>query len=120
LRDRYLTDASQTVSPGRLVVMLYDGLASDLARAEHALAAGDAVLARERLVRAQAIVLELLASLDLHAWAGAAGLAQVYVFLHRQLVDAHVGRDPARVATCIRLVEPLREAWTEALAEVAR
>ena len=115
-RQQYLSDSVGTASPARLVTMLYDRLALDLLRAEQALAAasggpGDASSA---LVHAQDIVTELLAALDVESWSGGPGLAGLYTFLLKELIAANVQRDADRVASCRRLVEPLREAWHEA------
>jgi flagellar protein FliS len=116
LRDRYLQDSINTASPGRLLVMLYDRLVLDLAQGEEALRAGERETAHERITHAQDIILELRTSLDVEAWSGAPGLADLYSFLLTELIGANIGRDADRVAACRRLVEPLRDAWREAAA----
>lgn len=117
-RRRYVTDAVQTVSPARLVTMLYDGLSSDLVGAADALAAADLGTANTRLQRAQEIVVELRSSLDPTRWPGAASLDQLYGYLAEHLVHANVRKDAALVAHCRDLVEPLRDAWHRAAAEL--
>ena len=116
LRDRYLQDSINTASPGKLLVMLYERLVMDLVQGEEALRAGDREAANERITHAQEIILELRATLDLEAWSGAAGLAGLYGFLLTELIQANIGRDADKVATCRGLVEPLRDAWREAAA----
>ncbi len=111
LRDRYVTDAIQTASPARLLMMLLDRLCLDLEIAETALVDGDLASASLRLVHAQDIVLELQSSLDITAWAGAVQLQQIYAFLFRRLIDANVAKDPLVVGECRRIAEPLRETW---------
>jgi flagellar protein FliS len=91
LRDRYLRDSVNTASPAKLLIMLYDRLILDLAKGEEALRSGEREAANDRIVHAQEIVLELRTSLDVEAWSGA-----------------------DRVAACRALVEPIREAWSEA------
>jgi flagellar protein FliS len=115
MQARYLADAVTTVSPGRLIVMLYDRLVLDLTRAETALRGGDRTRGADGLLHAQEILLELRASLDVTAWSGAPGLARLYSFLVTELIGANVRRDPDRVARCRALVEPLRDAWQEAV-----
>jgi flagellar protein FliS len=115
LRTRYLAESVATASPGQLLVMLYDRLVVDLTQAEEALRAGDAPTASDRLMHAQDIVSELRSSLDLTAWDGAPGLAQLYGFLFTQLIKANVRRDADLVVECRQMVEPLRDAWREAL-----
>ena len=118
LRARYLNDTVATASPARLLVMLYERLALDLAQAETALRAGDRDSAAPCLLHAQDIVIELHNGLDLTAWSGAAGLAQLYTWLSSQMVAANVSKDAETVAGCRRLVEPLRDAWHEAARQI--
>ena|SRR5947209_16757145 len=113
-RTRYLAETVATASPGQLLVMLYDRLVVDLTQAEEALRASDHPTASERLMHAQDIVAELRGSLDVTAWDGAPGLAQLYGFLFSQLIKANVRRDAGLVAECREVVEPLRDAWREA------
>ena len=113
-RARYAADALATASPARLLVMLYDRLVRDLVTAEDAVRGGDLATASENLLHAQAIVLELRTSLDLDVWDGARGLADIYTFLHGELVAANVRKDADRTARCRSLVEPLRDAWRDA------
>ena len=119
LRDRYLADSVSTASPGKLLVMLYDRLVMDLVQGEEAMRAGDRERSGERLTHAQEIILELRTTLDLDAWSGAPGLANLYGFLLTELIGANVGRDADRIAACRALVEPLRDAWREAAALAA-
>jgi flagellar protein FliS len=114
LRARYLTETVATASPARLLVMLYDRLLLDLAQAEQALRGGDRELGSDRLLHAQEIVLELRVGLDVAAWSGGPGLAQLYGYLLTELVGANVRVDPDRVRACRELVEPLADAWREA------
>jgi flagellar protein FliS len=115
LRARYLAQSVTTASPGQLLVMLYDRLVVDLTQAEEALRAGDRELGSARLMHAQDIVAELRGTLDVSAWEGAAGLSQIYGFLLTELIKANVRGDADVAASCCGLVEPLRDAWREAL-----
>lgn len=110
-RARYHRDAILSASPARLVVMLYDRLLLDLARAESAQEAGHWPVASENLLHAQAIVTELTAALDRDSWDGADGLLAIYNYVSSALVGANIHRDPNRTRECIALLEPLREAW---------
>lgn len=114
LRERYLNDSVSTASPGRLLVMVYDCLVRDLHQGEVALRTGTRQQANERLLHAQEIILELRTTLNVDAWSGAPGLANLYGFLLTELIGANVRGEPDRVAACRALVEPLRDAWREA------
>lgn len=113
-RSRYAADAVSTASPARLLIMLYDRLVRDLVTAEEAAGNGDLATMSSELVHAQDIVLELRTSLDTTAWDGAQALADLYTFLHGELVAANVKKDAARIASCRSIVEPLRDAWRTA------
>ena len=120
LRARYLGDSVATASPQQLLVMLYDRLALDLERAEDSLTRGDRPAAREPIMHAQEIVLELQGSLRVDLWDGGPRLSAIYGWLHKEMVRANVQRDVAATRSCLELVLPLADAWREAaLADVA-
>jgi len=114
LRSRYVSNSVDAMSPGRMIVALYDRLLVDLERADAAVASGDPAVAHECLLHAQAIVAELHDTLDLARWPSGRPLADLYVFVHTELVTANVQKDRARIASCYKLLTPLRDAWTEA------
>ena len=114
LRAAYVSNSVTTMSPGRMLVALYDRLIVDLERAEQAILSSDTASAHECLLHAQAIVSELHDTLDVDAWPAARRLKDVYVFLLFELVTANVEKDASRVASCRTLVLPLRDAWHEA------
>ena len=119
LRARYLGDAVATSSPQQVLVMLYDRLALDLERAQKAVAAGQRQVANDELQHAQAIVLELLSSLQVDAWEGGPRLASLYNWLLNELVQANIKADTNRISACRQVVEPLRDAWRQAAATLA-
>lgn len=111
---RYASDASQTASPARLLTMLYDRLVVDLSMAHDAMLREDVGVVGERIGHASEILLELHSTLDLQMWPEGRGLAELYVWLVRELMQARLRRDPQRVAACRDLVIPLRDAWHQA------
>ncbi len=114
LRSKYVSDSVETMSPGRMIVALYDRLLLDLDRAQDAIAAGEAAQSHEHLVHAQQIVTTLYDALDAEAWPAAHTLADLYHFIYTQLVAANVDKDAKLVAECRNLVAPLRDTWYEA------
>ena len=101
LRARYLGDAVATSSPQQVLVMLYDRLALDLERAQKAAAAGDREMASEQLQHAQAIVIELLSSLQVDAWEGGAPAGRAL-----QLADRRAGAGQRQAGHQPHLVLP--------------
>jgi len=117
-RGRYLAETVATASPARLVCMLYDRLVLDIVNGRDALFAGDKTLADTHLRHAQDIVFELRGSLRVDAWDGAPRLASIYGWLLKELVQANVDRDAEKADECRKLVEPLRDAWHGAAAQL--
>lgn len=110
----YKSSAVLTAPPELLVVMLYDGALRFLARASQAMREGRAGAAGHPLRKANAILDELLVTLD-HEQGGevAARLESIYVFCRQTLVKAQLGSDPDKVDQVAGLVRELREAWAE-------
>ena len=110
IRQRFLRDRIMTATPVQRVVMLYDRLSLDLARARAVEAPADA---RPHLVHATQIVAELLGSLD-HAVTDspAENLAQLYNYLLRELLVAQTSADHGRLETVETIVTELGAAWT--------
>ena len=90
-----------------------------LERAQVAVSAGDRPRVNEELQHAQAIVLELLSSIQVDLWEGGPRLAALYNWLLSELVQANVKMDANRIASCRQVVEPLRDAWRQAAASLA-
>jgi flagellar protein FliS len=112
---RYASDAAATANPARLLTMLYDRLVQDLTVAESAMRAGEVESTGERVGRAQEILLELHATLDLSVWPEGEGLARLYLWIVGELSNARLRNDPALITDCRELIEPLRDAWHQAL-----
>lgn len=110
---------TETSSTGELVVMLYGALVNDLQRAEDGLQSGDVEGAHAALVRAQDIVMELIASLDMDSGELAQELSILYEYLYRRLVQANMEKDGQVVHEVASLVSPLRDAWQAAVRAAA-
>lgn len=113
-RNAYLGNSVSTASPQRLLVMLCERLVLDLQRAREAQLVSAHDQAREPLLHAQDIVLELNASLDATKWSGAPALASLYDWMHSQLVIANTKRDMTATEHCLGLAEQLADTWRQA------
>ena len=108
----YREASVMTASPEQLVVMLYDGAGRFLRQASDAMDGATWLQASEKLSRAEAIIDELLATLDMGAGEIAERLQAIYVFCKTRLIEARLERDPGRVAQVARLLSELRDAWS--------
>jgi flagellar protein FliS len=113
-RNKYVTDSVTTMSPGQLIVALYDRILLDLEKALSGLADTDVYATHTALTHAQEIVHELLTSLDVKQWPGGASLAAVYRRVQDLLVAANINKDAAPILECKAMLVPLRDAWREA------
>jgi flagellar protein FliS len=114
-RNRYASDTAHTASPQRLLTMLYDRLIGDLAVAEAAMRTADHKTISVRLGHAQDILLELWASLDVEIWPEGAPLRSLYLWMVNELMSSRVPAQPERLLAVRQLLEPLRDAWKQAL-----
>jgi flagellar secretion chaperone FliS len=108
-------------SPHRLVELLFDGYVEAIAQARGALQNGQIEQKGKAIGRAARIIEEgLKASLNL-AEGGrlARDLHDLYDYLTLRLTLANVRNDQNILDECVRLVEPLRQAWKAIGPEVA-
>ena len=113
----YRSSSVMTASPGQLVVMLYDGMARFLKQAEIAAGEGAWGHAADRLTKVDAILDELLITLDVERGGEVADRLQgIYVFCKRLLIEARIEKGADKILQCARLLAELREAWSEAAA----
>lgn len=109
----YQQSAILTAPPEKLVVMLYDGCRRFLFQAAAAMREGDITVTNSRLQRAEAIIDELNATLDLSVGEIAHNLQGIYVFCRRLLNEARVERDPEKIDTVWTFLGELRDAWAQ-------
>jgi flagellar secretion chaperone FliS len=113
----YKQQSILTATPGQLVVMLYDGCLRFLNQSAHAMREGDLAEAGRRMARGEAIIEELLSTLDLEQGGVIASRLQgIYVFCHRQLMEARLQRDADKIDTVVRLLGELRDSWAQVAA----
>jgi len=110
----YKESSVLTATPQQLVVMLYDGARRFLHQAAVATRQGDVSTSNDRLQRAESIIDELTATLDLDAGEVAQRLQGIYTFCRRQLGDARIERDAAKIDQVGRMLGELRDAWARA------
>jgi flagellar protein FliS len=111
----------KTATPGKLVVMLYDGAVKHLSLALEGLNSRHRSYDRvsEQLVRAQDIITELMVSLDFERGGEIAkSLFNLYMWMNRQLLDGNIRKDTAPLESVRSVLQELRAAWAE-LAEKA-
>jgi flagellar protein FliS len=110
--ESYQRTAINTQSRGRLIVMLYDGAIKFLKLALREVEAGDWAAKGQYLNRAQDILNELNAVLDVEAGGEIArNLRRLYLFMNRRLAQANSKKDPQMIREVITLLEELNQSW---------
>jgi flagellar secretion chaperone FliS len=112
-RSQYQEMQVQT-TPGKLVVMLYDGALRFLHLGLEAMRQGDLEAQSLNLGKAQKIVCELIGTLDFGAGRIARDLLAIYDYCLRQLLVANAEDRDEPVEEVIRLFAVLRDAWDQA------
>ena len=117
----YQAQAVLSASPGRLVLMLYDGTLRFLDHARDALQSPEDTPRRIEtintyLIKAQNILAELQASLN-HDVGGeySANLDRLYDYYMRRLFEANLKKQVEPVIEVEALVRQLRDGWAEML-----
>jgi flagellar secretion chaperone FliS len=116
-----ISTSVDNASSHRLVAMLYDGLLESLAEARGAIRNKDIEAKCRALTRAGRIVDEGLKG-GLNMAAGGTmvqGLSDLYTYIANRVLHANLRSDIAAVEECCKLVEPLRDAWSQIGAQVA-
>ena len=108
----YQDAAIGTQSKGRLIVMLYDGAIKFLKLAIQELQAENYAAKGQYINRAQDIINELDAVLDMEAGGEIAqNLRKLYGFMGRHLRQANAKRDSQMIQEVINLLEELNQSW---------
>jgi len=91
--------------------MLYDGANRFLTQSAIAMRDGRAGLAGEKLRRAEAIIDELLATLDVTVGEIADRLQALYLFFKEHLMAARLKQDAGKVDEVAHFMRELRSSW---------
>ncbi|MDR0684850.1 MAG: flagellar export chaperone FliS [Spirochaetaceae bacterium] len=112
----------KTASQGQLIVMLYDGGISNL---DHALELLNRKAGSKKspskieeigksILKAQEIITELMVSLDFEQGGEIAeNLFALYTWFNKELLEAHIKSDAARILNVRNLLDRMRASWVE-------
>jgi flagellar protein FliS len=94
--------------------MLFNGCIKFLNRAELAIQRKDVPGANDALLRAQDIILEFMATLDMQ-YDISHQLMPLYEYLRHRMIEANLRKDITIVQECLSLVTELRDTWAKAV-----
>ncbi|NOY92526.1 MAG: flagellar export chaperone FliS [Deltaproteobacteria bacterium] len=112
--SQYRSARTQTASPVRVLVQLYDGALRFLQEAKSAIPEKDMAKKGVAISKAYAIVAELGATLDSDkAPELCEQLSGLYDFALHEITQANISNDAARLDGPISVLSELRDAWAQ-------
>lgn len=112
--DAYKQNSVYTASPGELTLMLYNGCIKFIHQGEKAIEQNDKEKTNENIKKAQAIISELMATLDMK-YDISKQMFPLYEYMHRRLIEANLKNDIEILKEIEGLVTEFRDTWKEVI-----
>ncbi len=113
--NQYHENSVSQADPTQLVQMMYDGVVKFCNRAIKSIDDKEPEAAHNNIMRAYAIIAELMATLNFEDGGEIAiQLEQCYDYMLFLLKEANIGKDKSKVEKVLVLMEPLQKAWSDA------
>ncbi|HEY4624083.1 MAG TPA: flagellar export chaperone FliS [Solibacillus sp.] len=112
--NAYKQNSVTTASPGELTLMLYNGCLKFLGKAKVAMEQKDIQEKNHNIQRAQAIIAELMSTLNMDIEISKQMLP-LYEYMNRRLVEANIKNDAAIIEEVEGLVTEFRDTWKEVI-----
>lgn len=113
----YRTQQIMTASPEELTLMLYNGAIRFVSESIQSLEAGNLEKSHNANLRAQNIVREFMATLDLR-YDIAKNLFALYDYIEYCLIQGNTHKDKSQLEQARSMLQELRDAWVEAMKQV--
>lgn len=110
-QETYIENEVLTASPGKLVVMLYDGAIKFLKRLDDLDYSKDIETKVYNINKAYAIISELQCTLDMTQGDVSVSLFSLYNYMQKQLIEANMKNDSEQVQHVINLLSELKDSW---------
>lgn len=112
--NQYKMTQVNTADQGKLILMMYDGAIRFVEIAKTKLTENDVAGKGIYISKAEAIISELMASLNIEAGGEVAvSLEKLYVFMNKQLRIANVNKDTKPLDVVLNILNELKEAWVK-------
>jgi len=112
--ETYRQNSIFTASPEELTLMLYNGLIKFIMLAQKSIDEKDVQKAHDSIIRAQDILIEFKATLDMQ-YELSHGLALLYDYMLERLFDANMKKDNEILAEVLHFAKDLRDTWAQAM-----
>lgn len=119
--QKYKQNQYETASQEQLLLMLYNGAIKFSKQAKQGLEEEDYELANNKLKRVQAVINELMVTLDMEQGGEIAeNLYSLYEYMNRRLIQANIRKDKEIVGEVLDLLTDLKEGWEGAVKKVKK
>ncbi len=115
--QQYKRTTVETAPPGQLLLMLYNGCIKNIENAQRAISEKNPGQAHEHIVKAQDIVIELMATLNMD-YDISQRLLSVYDYIYNQMVEANIRKDLELLEEIQGFLSDLRDTWQDAINRV--
>lgn len=112
--NQYKANSINTATPEELTLMLYNGLVKFIMQAQVAIDAKNIEKANGGIIKAQAILKEFQATLDMN-YDVSEGLNSLYDYMYRRLVEANLKKDKEILEEVLGFAKELRDTWAQAM-----
>ncbi|MGE7690571.1 flagellar export chaperone FliS [Lysinibacillus sp. NPDC097214] len=113
-QNAYKQNSVTTASPGELTLMLYNGCLKFLYKAKLAIQEKNIQEKNTNLIKAQAIISELMSTLNMDIEVSK-NMFALYEYINRRLVEANIQNDVAIIEEVEGLVTEFRDTWKEVI-----
>ncbi|UXJ69550.1 flagellar export chaperone FliS [Lysinibacillus fusiformis] len=113
-QNAYKQNSVTTASPGELTLMLYNGCLKFLNKAKQAIQEKNVQEKNTNLQKAQAIISELMSTLNMDIEISKQMLP-LYEYMNHRLVEANIQNDVAIIEEVEGLVTEFRDTWKEVI-----
>ena len=112
LREKYNSSSVMTMTPGQLVIFLFDKAAFSACKAAYLIKKNKPGQAHEEIIRAENIILYLTDILDFRVPI-AEQLYPIYEYIRETLIQANIKKDCGMLDQAARLLSELKDTWAQ-------
>lgn len=117
---QYKEDTITSAPPEKILLMLYEGAMRNMNLALTRLSASDRAGFSLHLGKGQAIVSELVNSLDTNVGGEICkNLEKLYLFVIDRLMQANLKCEGREISHCLRIMKTLKEGWEDAVRQTS-
>ncbi len=112
--NQYKQNSIYTASPEELTLMLYNGLIKFIMKAQFSISKSDIEGANGNILRSQAIVTELAATVD-EKYEISTSLRALYDYMNRRLIEANMKKNSEILEEVLTYAKQFRDTWEQAM-----